>query len=107
MIVKANLSLAADKTGDDCIEINSSIKPVSCLVNPAHRVIIAVMLAFGANNLWDDQALKKDELESLELVLRDLGDSVEELQDFSAYSSGAFDAALGAYSARSKRAPYE
>ena len=70
-------------------------------------IIISVMLAFGANNLWDDQALKIDELESLELVLRDLGDSVEELQDFSAYSSGAFDSALGAYSALSKRSPYD
>lgn len=70
-------------------------------------IIIAVMLAFGADNLWNDQALKKDELESLELVLRDLGDSVKELQDFSDYSAGAFDAALGAYSALSRRAPYD
>jgi len=70
-------------------------------------IIISVMLAFGANNLWDDQALKIDELESLELVLRDLGDSVEELQDFSTYSKGAFDSALSAYAALSRRAPYD
>jgi hypothetical protein len=70
-------------------------------------IIIAVMLAYGADNLWNDQALKKDELDSLELVLRDLGDSVNELQEFSDYSAGAFDAALGAYSALSKRAPYD
>ena len=70
-------------------------------------IIIAVMLAYGADNLWNDQALKKDELDSLELVLRDLDDSVKELQEFSDYSAGAFDAALGAYSALSKRAPYD
>ena len=70
-------------------------------------IIISVMLAFGASNLWNDQAIKKDELESLELVLRDLGDSIEELQDFSTYSKGAFNSALGAYSALSRRAPYD
>jgi hypothetical protein len=70
-------------------------------------IIISVSLAFGAKQFWDEQAQGKNELESLELVLRDLGDSVEELQNFKTYSSGAFDAALRAYSALSKRAPYD
>ena len=70
-------------------------------------IIIAVMLAFGADNLWNDQVLKKDELDSLELVLRDLGDSVEELENFSAYSAGAFDSALAAYAELSKRSSYD
>jgi hypothetical protein len=70
-------------------------------------IIIAVMLAFGANTFITEQAQKKAELESLELVLRDLGDSVDELQDFSAYSAGAFDAALVAYGELSGRSPYD
>lgn len=70
-------------------------------------IIIAVMLAFGANTFITEQAQKKAELDSLELVLRDLGDSVDELKDFSRYSAGAFDAALVAYGELSGRAPYD
>lgn len=70
-------------------------------------IIIAVMLAFGANTFITEQAQKKAELDSLELVLRDLGDSVNELKDFSHYSAGAFDAALVAYGELSGRAPYD
>jgi hypothetical protein len=70
-------------------------------------IIIAVMLAFGANTFITEEAQKRAELDSLELVLRDLGDTVDELQKFSAYSAGAFDAALVAYGQLSGRAPYD
>ena len=67
-------------------------------------IIASILLAFGANAWWTDRA---NEIESLELVLRDLGDTTEQLQEFSAYSAGAFDSALSAYVALSKRAPYD
>lgn len=70
-------------------------------------IIVAVMLAFGANTFITEEAQKRAELDSLELVLRDLGDSVDELQEFSGYSAGAFDAALVAYGELSGRSPYD
>ena len=70
-------------------------------------IIVAVMLAFGANTFITEEAQKRAELDSLELVLRDLGDSVDELQEFSGYSAGAFDAALVAYGELSGHSPYD
>ena len=67
-------------------------------------VIVSILLAFGANAWWVDRAT---EIESLELVLRDLGDTTEQLQEFSRYSAGASHSALAAYGALSKRAPYD
>ena len=67
-------------------------------------VIASILLAFGANAWWVDRTT---EIESLELVLRDLGETTEQLQEFSTYSAGAGYSALAAYSALSKRAPYD
>ena len=67
-------------------------------------VVASILLAFGANAWWVDRAT---EIESLELVLRDLGETTEQLQEFSKYSSGAGNSALAAYGALSKRAPYD
>ncbi len=67
-------------------------------------VIASILLAFGANAWWVDRTT---EIESLELVLRDLGDTTDQLQAFSTYSAGAGHSALAAYGALSKRAPYD
>lgn len=67
-------------------------------------VVASMLLAFGANAWWVDRTT---EIESLELVLRDLSDTTEQLQAFSTYSAGAGYSALAAYGALSKRAPYD
>jgi len=67
-------------------------------------VIASILLAFGANAWWVDRTT---EIESLELVLRDLNDTTKQLQAFSTYSAGAGYSALAAYGALSKRAPYD
>jgi hypothetical protein len=67
-------------------------------------VIASILLAFSANAWWVDRTT---EIESLELVLRDLGDTTDQLQSFSTYSAGAGYSALAAYGALSKRAPYD
>jgi len=73
----------------------------------AAAIVTSILLAFAIDAWWDDLAQARDEIESLDLIRRDLSASIEQLETYSAYAAGASRSALSAYAALSGPGPYD
>lgn len=64
-------------------------------------------MAFAIDAWWVDLARSGDEIESLDLIRRDLVSSIRQLEEHSNYTAGASQSALNAYAALSRPGPYD
>lgn len=72
----------------------------------ALAIVGSILLAFSIDAWWEDLARSTDEVESLELIRRDLEASIELLEIHASYVAGASQSALNAYAALSGPGPY-
>jgi hypothetical protein len=73
----------------------------------AIAIVGSILLAFSIDAWWEDLARSSDEVESLELIRRDLETSVKLLEQHVSYVAGASQSALNAYAALSVPGPYD
>jgi hypothetical protein len=73
----------------------------------AAAIVVSILLAFAIDAWWEDQARSSDEVESLELIRRDLETSIELLELHASFVAGASQSALNAYAALSNPGPYD
>lgn len=64
-------------------------------------------MAFAIDAWWEDLAQSDDEIESLDLIRRDLEASIELLEYHESFSKSASQSALNAYAALSGAGPYD
>lgn len=73
----------------------------------AIAIVVSILLAFSIDAWWENRALVKDELVSLDLIRRDLDESIEQLKSHVEYAKRASQSALNAYTALSGPGPYD
>jgi hypothetical protein len=73
----------------------------------AAAIVVSILLAFGIDAWWDSREEAQDELVSLELIRRDLDESIKQLKSHIEYARSASQSALNAYVALSKPGPYD
>jgi len=73
----------------------------------AVAIVGSILLAFAIDAWWDNRKAAQDEIESLELIHRDLREAQSQLDDYSKYSRGAARSALNAYAALSGPGPWD
>lgn len=73
----------------------------------AGAIVASILLAFAIDAWWDGLKESRVEVESLELIRRDLASSMDQLRGFSEYVSVASQSALRAYSALTAPGPYD
>jgi len=70
-------------------------------------IIASILLAFAIDAWWERRAEARDELVSLELIQRDLADSISQLESHIEYVQSSSQSALNAYAALSRPGPYD
>ena len=73
----------------------------------AIAIVTSILLAFAIDAWWEDLARSSDEVESLELIRRDLETSIEQLEKHASYVAASSQSALNAYAALSNPGPYD
>ena len=73
----------------------------------AAAIVASILLAFAIDAWWENRALAKDEVVSLDLIRRDLVESIEQLKSHAEYAERASLSALNAYTALSRPGPYD
>ena len=73
----------------------------------AAAIVASILMAFAIDAWWENRGLANDEIVSLELIRRDLGESIEQLKSHAAYAERASLSALNAYKALSRPGPYD
>jgi hypothetical protein len=73
----------------------------------ASAIVASILLAFAIDAWWEDLAQYDDEIESIELIRRDLESSIELLESHASFSESASQSALNAYAALSGAGPYD
>ena len=73
----------------------------------AAAIVGSILLAFAIDAWWANLKIAEDEIESLELIQRDLSEAQSQLEDYSAYVEIATQSALSAYVALAGNAPID
>lgn len=73
----------------------------------ATAIVASILLAFAIDAWWEDLAQSDDEIESIDLIRRDLVSSIELLEIHASFSENASQSALNAYAALSGAGPYD
>jgi len=80
-------------------------KPSRQIVVEGLVIVLSILLAFGIDAWWGGQLEHETEQDSLEVLVRDLSATVDQLGELQGFADGSVEAALGAYTALSHDPP--
>ena len=73
----------------------------------AFAIVASILFAFAIDAWWEDRLERNEERNSLELILRDLQESEEQLNRYALYAASASQSGIDAYMALSSSGPYD
>ncbi len=73
----------------------------------AAAIVASILLAFAIDAWWESLAASEDEVQSLELIRRDVSESVAQLELFLQFTANTSQKALGIYKVLSGPGPYD